>query len=126
MSTAWRFGRSSEDTRSAILDLVRSSGTVSRVELAQLSGLTPSSITRIVKSLIDERLVIETGFGDSTGGKRPSLIELNPKAGYAVGLSLDDERRTHAVADLGGPVVGQLVSPGIAHESPSATIERIA
>jgi predicted NBD/HSP70 family sugar kinase len=126
MSTAWRFGRSSEDTRSAILDLVRSSGTVSRVELAQLSGLTPTSITRIVKSLIDERLVIETGFGDSTGGKRPSLIELNPKAGYAVGLSLDDARLTYVVADLGGTVVGQLVSPGIAHESPSATIERIA
>tara|TARA_R110002020_G_scaffold57274_8_gene157829 strand:+ start:363 stop:1616 length:1254 start_codon:yes stop_codon:yes gene_type:complete len=126
VSTAWKFGRSSEDTRSAILDMVRSSGTVSRVELAEMSGLTATSITRVVKSLIEDGLVIETGFGDSTGGKRPSLLELNPRGGYAIGLSLDDERLTYVAADLGGTVVGQLVSHGIGQEAPRETVERIA
>ena len=126
MSGVRRLGPSSENTRSAILDLVRSSGTVSRIELAEMSGLTATSITRVVKSLIEDRLVIEIGFGDSTGGKRRSLLELNPHARYAVGVSLDDARLTYVVADLGGTVVGHLVSAGIGQTAPSDVIARIA
>ncbi|WP_248240088.1 ROK family transcriptional regulator [Microbacterium kunmingense] len=126
MSSTRRIGPSSENTRSAILDLIRSSGTVSRIELAEMSGLTGTSITRIIKSLIDAGLVIETGFGDSTGGKRPSLIELNVLARFAVGVSLDDARLTYTVTDLGGNVVGQLVTPGIGKSRPSDVVMRMA
>jgi len=121
-----RLGPSSENTRSAVLDMIRSSGTVSRIELAEMSGLTGTSITRIVKSLIDEGLVVESGFGDSTGGKRPSLLELNRSARYAVGVSLDEARLSYVVADLGGRVVGQLATPGVAKKTPSETLPRIA
>ena len=126
MTTVRRLGPSSQNTRSAVLDLVRSSGTVSRIELAELSGLTPTSITRIVKSLIEDRLVVETGYGDATGGKRRSLLELNPDARYAVGVSLDDARLTYVVADLGGRVIGHHVSAGIGQTAPSAVVARIA
>ncbi|MGC5170174.1 ROK family transcriptional regulator [Microbacterium sp. DT81.1] len=126
MSVARRLGPSSENTRSAVLDLIRSSGTVSRIELAEMSGLTATSITRIIKSLIDAGLVVETGYGDSTGGKRPSLIELNLLARYAVGVSLDDARLTYVVTDLGGNLVGQLVTPGIDKSPPSDVVTRMA
>ncbi len=118
-------GPSSEKTRSAILDLVRSGGVVSRVELAVRSGLTPASITRIVKTLIADGMVVETGFGDSTGGKRPTLLQLNSSAGFAIGLSLDDARLTYVVTDLSGKLVGRLVSRGIRGTLPSDVVERI-
>lgn len=118
-------GPSSENTRSAVLDLIRSGGVVSRVDLAEMSGLTAASITRIVKILIAERLVIETGFGDSTGGKRPTLIELNAGSRYAIGLSLDDARLTYVVTDLTGNLVGRLVSVGLGKTYPPTVIERI-
>src|ERR1700712_2151299 len=113
MSSVRPLGPSSEHTRSAILDMVRSGGTVSRTELAEMSGLTATSITRVVKSLIADGLVVETGFGESTGGKRPSLLELNPTGRFAVGVSLDSGRLTYVVTDLVGKVIGRLVSPGI-------------
>ena len=119
-------GPSSEKTRSAILDLIRSSGTVSRIELVDKSGLTAASITRIVKSLIADGLVVETGFGTSTGGKRPTLLELNTSARYAIGLSLDEARLTYVVTDLGGTVVGRLASPGIGRLPPQEVLPRIA
>ncbi|MBD3940096.1 ROK family transcriptional regulator [Microbacterium sp. NEAU-LLC] len=125
MTGVRRLGPSFENTRSAVLDMIRSSGTVSRIELAEMSGLTATSITRIIKSLIDVGLVVETGYGDSTGGKRPSLLELNLQARYAVGLSLDDARLTYVVTDLGGNVVGQLVTPGIRQALPSEVVARI-
>ena len=121
-----RIGPSSENTRSAILDMIRSSDVVSRIELAEMSGLTGASITRIVKSLIADGLVLETGFGDSTGGKRPTLLALNRRARYAIGLSLDDARLTYVVTDLSGAMVGRLVSRGAEGARPRETIERVS
>lgn len=118
-------GPSSENTRSAVLDLIRSGGVVSRVDLVESSGLTATSITRIVKVLIAEGLVIETGYGDSTGGKRRTLLELNAASGYAIGLSLDDTRLTYVVTDLAGNLVGRLVADGIRDTPPSTVIARI-
>jgi predicted NBD/HSP70 family sugar kinase len=106
--------------------MVRSGGTVTRTELAERSGLTATSITRIVKSLIEDGLVIETGFSESTGGKRSSLLELNSTGRFAVGLSLDAGRLTYVVTDLAGTVIGRLVSPGIEEAGPSEDVVRIA
>lgn len=125
MSGARRLGPSSAHTRSAVLDLIRSGGVVSRIELAEATGLTATSITRIVKSLIDDGLVIESGHGDSTGGKRRSLIELNRSARYAVGISLDEARLSYVVTDLSGRIIGQLVTPGFAQTVPSETVPRL-
>jgi predicted NBD/HSP70 family sugar kinase len=118
-------GPSSENTRSAVLDLIRSGGVVSRVDLVESSGLTATSITRIVKVLIAEGLVVETGFGDSTGGKRRTLLELNAGARYAIGLSLDDVRLTYVVTDLAGNLVGRLVADGVRDTPPRDVIPRI-
>jgi predicted NBD/HSP70 family sugar kinase len=126
MTMVKQLGPSSENTKSAILDLIRSSGVVSRIELVEMSGLTAASITRVVKSLIESGLVIETGFGDSTGGKRPTLLELNTSARYAVGIALDDARLTYVATDLGGRIVGRLVSRGIEKLSPAVVIARVA
>jgi len=126
VSAARRLGPSSANTRSDILDMVRSGGTVTRTELAERSGLTATSITRIVKSLIEDGLVIETGYSESTGGKRSSLLELNANARYAVGLSLDAGRLTYVVTDLSGNVIGRLVSPGIEQADPMEDVVRIA
>ena len=117
---------SAENTRSAILDLIRSSGTVSRVALAELTGLTQPSIGRSVKSLIDDGLVVETGFGESTGGKRPSLLALSAGPRVAVGVSLDVTQLTYVVTDLTGAVIGRRVSRGIARTSPSEVVRRVS
>ncbi|WIB26007.1 ROK family transcriptional regulator [Curtobacterium sp. MCSS17_015] len=124
--TGRRLGPSSAATRSAVLDMVRSGRTVTRAELAARSGLTPTSITRIVKTLLDEGLVVEVGFLDSTGGKRSSLLELNTTGRFAVGVSLDAGRLTYVVTDLAGAVVGRLVSPGIEQDAPGEDVVRIA
>lgn len=126
MTPPRRLGPSSANTRSVVLDMVRSGGTVTRTDLAERSGLTPTSIARIVKSLIEDGLVVEVGFLDSTGGKRSSLLELNTAGRFAVGLSLDAGRLTYVVTDLAGTVIGRLVSPGIEEGAPKEDVVRIA
>ena len=119
-------GATAVETHSAILDLIRSSGVVSRIELADRSGLTGASISRIVKQLLTEGLIAEVGFGDRTGGKRRTLLQLNARSRHAVGVSLDFASITYLVTDLGGEVIARLDAEGIGHDTPGTVIPRVA
>jgi len=119
-------GQSSIETRSAILDLVRSGGLVSRIELAEQSSLTESTISKIVKSLLMDGLIVESGFGTSTGGKRPVLLELNTQSRYAIGVSLDGSQIVYVVSDLGGKPVHRMAAKGFDRFTPPVVIKRVA
>jgi predicted NBD/HSP70 family sugar kinase len=119
-------GATAAQTHSAVLDLIRSGGVVSRVELAEASGLTEASISRIVRQMLTDGLVAEIGTGDRTGGKRRTLLELNATARHAVGISLDFARVTYVVADLGGTVVARRDGEGIGLDAPGDVVPRLA
>lgn len=119
-------GPTAIETHSAILDLIRSSSIISRVELVARSGLTGASISRIVRQLMADGLIVETGFSDSTGGKRRTLLQLNAGSRHAIGISLDVARITYVLTDLAGQVVAEQDSAGAGHESPRLVVERIA
>jgi predicted NBD/HSP70 family sugar kinase len=118
-------GANAQETHSAILDLIRSSGTVTRVDLANRSGLTGASISRVVKQLLADGLIIETGLGDPTGGKRATLLQFNPRARHAVGISIDTMSTTYVVTDMSGRVLDQVSSRGIGRDAPATAVKRI-
>lgn len=119
-------GPTALETSSAILDLVRSSnGVATRTDLVERSGLTGASISRIVKQLLADGLVRETGVGEFTGGKRRTIIQLNSDARHAIGVSLDDIGVTYIASDLAGAVVGRHHAAGIEPGSPTHVIKRI-
>jgi len=119
-------GISSADTRSAILDLIRSSGQVSRIELSEKSGLTEATISKVVRTLIVDGLVIETGYAESTGGKRPVLLELNVASRYALGVSLDYARISLVLCDISGRMLHSHAVAGAGVSKPQSVIDRVA
>ena len=58
-----------ESSRGQIIDLIRSQGPISRVDLARKTGLTQATISTIVRTLLSEDIVVESGRAESTGGK---------------------------------------------------------
>lgn len=112
------------DNRGAMLDLIRSAGATSRVEIASRMGLTEASVSRIVKQLVSSGTVVETGRGTSTGGKRPTLLQLNPAAGHAIGVFLSEQRTTYVLTDLAGAVLATIERPGATHRSTSDLAEQ--
>jgi predicted NBD/HSP70 family sugar kinase len=119
-------GRSYAETRSAVLDLVRARESVSRVELAQLASLTEATISKIVRELLDEGIVIEAGRGKSTGGKRPILLTLNTGRLYALGVALDRWSTVLVLCGLNGSVVDRFVAAGSGSQSPRRVVSRAA
>ncbi|WP_425574994.1 ROK family transcriptional regulator [Streptomyces durmitorensis] len=96
-----------------VLDLLRTAGEagISRLELAERTGLTPQAVSKITARLRTEGLAAEAGRRASTGGKPRTLLRLVPDAGHAVGLHLDRDELTAVLADLTGHVVAERRAP---------------
>jgi|WetSurMetagenome_2_1015567.scaffolds.fasta_scaffold59700_2 glucokinase-like ROK family protein len=73
---------------SAILDLLRLYGPLSRALLAARIGLTRSTISRIVDELITDKLVREVELSLGRMGRPGMLLELDPQGGSAIGIEI--------------------------------------
>ncbi len=73
---------------SAVLKIIKDNGSLSRAEIAKLTGLTPASVTNITKFLIEDNFLIESKIGESSGGRPPIILEFNPDARYVVGVGI--------------------------------------
>ncbi|MEV5429687.1 ROK family transcriptional regulator [Streptomyces sp. NPDC052701] len=96
-----------------VLDLLRTAGAggISRLELAERTGLTPQAVSKITARLREEGLATEAGRRASTGGKPRTVLRLVPEAGHAVGVHLDRDELRAVLVDLRGTVVGERRTP---------------
>jgi predicted NBD/HSP70 family sugar kinase len=80
---------------------------VSRAQISRDSGLSKPTVSHSLAALERSRLVRPAGR--SSGGKGPSAIlyELNPRAGWVVGIDVGTSLLRAAIADLNGDVVAR-------------------
>jgi len=99
--------------QSAILRTIREQGPISRADIAKKLQLNPSTVTRLVNSLIAEGLVIEgeTGESSTRGGRRAVLLEFNYKASLIIGVDLRGPTMVGALADLEGNILCRKTAP---------------
>lgn len=90
--------------RSLILNTIRTHGEVSRAEIAKITKLTPPTVTNIVSELLDNKLVIESDLGASTGGRRPIMLRINADAYHIVGVDIGIHRLRAVVTNLNADI----------------------
>ncbi|MFF0381822.1 ROK family protein [Streptomyces sp. NPDC004286] len=92
-----------------VLDLLRGAGPegISRLEIAERTGLTPQAVSKITARLREDGFAAEAGRRASTGGKPRTVLRLVPEAGHAVGVHLDRDELRMVLLDLNGTVVGE-------------------
>lgn len=88
-----------------ILNLCEKVTGISLAELARILGTSIPRVSRIVSEMVDDGLLVDLGKQDSSGGRKPSLYGLNPRAGYFVGIDVDEDDFNLAVMDFQGKVV---------------------
>ena len=93
--------------RSAVLNTIKTHGPISRTDIAQRTGLSAATVSGITAGLLESELILEKAVGDSSGGRRPILLVLNPSGGYVIGLKLSEEKVTGALTDLEATVIGK-------------------
>lgn len=92
----------------AILDVIRKSGPVTRTEISKVTKLNIVTVSNYVNNYIEKSLVVEKGFDISTGGRKPTLVELNAKMGYVVGVDIGPINMIAVITDLANSVIGKV------------------
>jgi glucokinase len=104
-----------------VLDHVRAVRETTRTDLVRSLGLSPASVSRIVRRLAEQRLVVESP-GESRGGRPRVTVQFNSQAGSVIGIDLGGTKCHGMLADLAGEVFWQELRPTDQDGSPERTL----
>lgn len=90
--------------RQIVLNYVREKGPISRADIARETNLQRSTVSLIVDQLKETGLIKEV-FGESSGGRPPTLLTLRTAIPVVIGVDLGTVRTTIATCDLTGQII---------------------
>ncbi len=77
-------------SRRSVLQHLYVDGRMSRLEMSQRSGLSAATVTNVVAELLAEGIVVEAGSKESEGGRPRTILAVNPRYGYFVGVDVGE------------------------------------
>ncbi len=95
----------------AILELIRKRSPISKAEISRTLGYNIVTITNYLDYYISKKMVLEVGLDISSGGRRPELLEINPRVGYVVGVDIGPETISAMVTDLSIKLIAHSSAP---------------
>ncbi len=84
------------DEKNVFLKLQKD-GPLTKKQLLDMMGFKPSTLNRIIQSLMDQGAVVETGQQQSAVGRKPSIFDVNIQEKYLLGIDIS---RTALIAIL--------------------------
>ena len=90
---------------SIILNTVKEKGSISRADIAKLTGLTAATVTNITSQLLKYNLIIETKYGASSGGRKPIMLEFNYSYYNVIGVVISRQEITTSLTDLNSNLI---------------------
>lgn len=91
--------------KSIILNKIRTDAPISRAQIAKEARLTPPTVSSNVKELIEQGIVLESELGESLGGRKPTMLKINHKAFYVIGVDAGPKTITCVLSDLSGEII---------------------
>jgi predicted NBD/HSP70 family sugar kinase len=88
------------DNRSVLLSALFFEHPRSRQELGAATGLSPASVSNVVRDLIDQGIVVEADSVGSDGGRPRALLRVSPDYGYVIGVDVSEPRVRVELFDL--------------------------
>ena len=71
-----------------VLEYILKQGPVSRIEIAEQSRFSPSTVSMAVSLLLKDGIVEEVREGVSTGGRKPILLQMKEDYGCIITVSV--------------------------------------
>jgi predicted NBD/HSP70 family sugar kinase len=89
-----------EKSLKQLYGLINELGPISKSDLIVETGLTQTTCTRLIDELINHTLIIESGFGESSGGRKPHLYEINSDVYHLFGIDISRRYTKILLMDL--------------------------
>lgn len=98
--------RAAVHNRRMVIQLLRQLGPLARPEIERMTGVGSSTLSYIVRDLLDQNMICKAGKRESSGmGKKQTLLELNPRLGWVVGVGIDGDSADLAMLDASGRII---------------------
>ncbi|MCY0887302.1 MAG: ROK family protein [Alicyclobacillaceae bacterium] len=91
--------------KTAVFRTIYEGSPISRAEIASSLGMNKATASSLVDELIAEHFVMELGYGESRGGRKPMMLDLNKTSGYSIGIDVQITHITAALCDLSGTIL---------------------
>ena len=115
--------------RAAVLEAIQRAGSASRAHLSQVTGLTPATISNVVRDLVEWRLVQATGElaprRKAVAGAPSPLLGLDSSWHRVLSVHQGVSRVLLGGHDLAGGVLASIELPARPGESPEGLIGRV-
>lgn len=100
-----------EINRALVLSSLREKPPMTRAKLSSRTGLTRSAISNLTDELIQNDMIQEVGYEESTGGRRGILLELNPQGAGVIAIKFNASSVQCALANLAGEIDWYKLTP---------------
>ncbi|WP_298985793.1 ROK family transcriptional regulator [uncultured Roseibium sp.] len=94
--------------RSIVLQALRRNGPMARIDLGQMTRLSPATVTAITSDLLDQGLILslesEEPKTHQARGRPRTLLKLNPDAVYTIGVRLSVNHIDMSLVNFAGEV----------------------
>jgi len=93
--------------QTVLLHLIRERQPISRVDIGRITGLRPGTISSIVNRLIKKGVIFEGAAGPSSGGRKPTYLNINAENAYVLAVDIGVRDTAYAVSDFNGRILKQ-------------------
>ena len=100
-----------QKTSNRIIECIYRNAPISRIEIAEMTDITPSTVTANITSLILEGMVREIGevnTSESTPGRKKILIDLVPDHAYSIGIEFTQKGLILCITNLKGILINHI------------------
>lgn len=95
--------------RALVIDQIRRNAPISRTDISKVTNLGLSTVTNIIEELRKGEVVFEKGAADSSGGRRPILLEFNYTFGYTIGIKIEENHIILALTNLRAEILRKIM-----------------
>ncbi len=100
----WNQSVVKKGNKTIVLETIMTFSPISRAKIANVTGLNKGTVSSLVQELLDEKLIDESGPGESSGGRRPVMLLFNQVAGYSIGIDIGVNYLLGVLTDLQGNI----------------------
>ncbi|WP_273321066.1 ROK family transcriptional regulator [Vallitalea guaymasensis] len=89
-----------QKNRIQIIDYIRKNAPVTRIDIFNGTNISRPTITRIVKQLVEEKIVEESGMVETHAGRKPIYLKLRKSALCCMGMNIYRNNIRASIIDL--------------------------
>jgi glucokinase len=105
-----------------VRDALRELGETTRSELSERLGLSPASISRIVRRLVKAGIVSEHAGSEEGPGRKSDIIRFNARSACVLAVDLGGTKCHGAIADLAAETLAEDYRGTFSEEDPGETL----